>query len=94
MVTITTKSGKTVQARYVIVATPPHLTANIEFSPPLPYSKQRLCQLMPVGHIIKVLATYKEVCLILLLILKNNFRIIKVFLIGYSLLCRWLQEFD
>ncbi|XP_067936733.1 amine oxidase [flavin-containing] A-like [Watersipora subatra] len=61
MVTISTLTkSKVYHAKYVVVATPPHLTSSIEFSPALPYNKQRIHQFMPMGHLIKVIATYRK----------------------------------
>lgn len=50
--------GQSYKAKSVILAIPPHLAGQIEFSPPLPYNKQRLIQNMPPSHLIKFVASY------------------------------------
>lgn len=55
---ITSSVGESFKARLVIVAIPPHLTGQIEFSPPLPYNKQRVIHNMPPSHLTKFVASY------------------------------------
>nr|CAB3263380.1 probable flavin-containing monoamine oxidase A [Phallusia mammillata] len=57
---ITSKDGTTYQAQFVIIAIPPHLVNQISFSPELPVDRRRLGDRMPVGHLIKFIATYKS----------------------------------
>ena len=42
--TVTTAAGETLRAKRVIVATPPHLSAVLQFEPPLPLKRLRLLQ--------------------------------------------------
>lgn len=58
---VTTSSGVKYKATHVILAIPPHQILQIDFTPALPYAKSRLYQHMPVGHIIKVIITYRKV---------------------------------
>ncbi|XP_077980470.1 putative flavin-containing monoamine oxidase A [Glandiceps talaboti] len=58
VVVITTDTGKSVSARRIIMAAPPHLAGSMKYSPALPLDKQSLIQRQPVGHLIKFLATY------------------------------------
>lgn len=55
---ITSSVCESFKARLVIVAIPPHLTGQIEFSPPLPYNKQRVIHNMPPSHLTKFVASY------------------------------------
>ena len=48
----------TYTARRVVVATPPHISAAFQYSPPLPPSKQKLLQHLTQGHMIKTVVTY------------------------------------
>lgn len=61
---LTTVSGIKYKATHVILAIPPHQILQVDFVPVLPYAKARLYQHMPVGHIIKVLVTYRKVQLV------------------------------
>jgi monoamine oxidase len=45
-------------ARRVVVATPPHISAAFQYSPPLPPNKQKLLQHLTQGHMIKTVITY------------------------------------
>ncbi|XP_021358768.1 probable flavin-containing monoamine oxidase A [Mizuhopecten yessoensis] len=58
---VTCKNGVCVTAKRVVIATPPQLTGKIIFSPPLPTEKQQMMKRMPMGDIIKVIITYREV---------------------------------
>ncbi|MFL5906391.1 MAG: flavin monoamine oxidase family protein [Solirubrobacterales bacterium] len=49
-----------VRARRVIVAVPPALAGRIEYDPPLPRLRDQLTQRMPMGSVIKCMATYEE----------------------------------
>jgi monoamine oxidase len=49
-----------VRARRAIVAVPPALAARIEYDPPLPGERDQLTQRMPMGSVIKCMATYEE----------------------------------
>ncbi|XP_033750549.1 probable flavin-containing monoamine oxidase A [Pecten maximus] len=60
-VLISCKNGVRVKAKRVVMATPPQLTGKITFTPPLPAEKQQMMKRMPMGDIIKVIVTYKEV---------------------------------
>lgn len=51
-------AGRTVRARYAIVAVPPPLAARIRFTPALPALRDQLLQRFPMGATTKVLATY------------------------------------
>lgn len=51
-------SVSTYSARRVVVATPPHITAAFQYSPPLPPNKQKLLQHLTQGHMIKTVITY------------------------------------
>jgi monoamine oxidase len=51
---------KTYTARRVIVATPPHISAAFQYSPPLPPNKQKLLQHLTQGHMIKTVITYSD----------------------------------
>ena len=57
---ITTKTGETYQSSQVIVAIPPNILRQIEFSPPLPLQKKYLLNAMSMGTIIKFVITYSE----------------------------------
>jgi monoamine oxidase len=52
--------GHSVEARRAIVATPPVLSARIEFEPPLPARRDQLTQRMPQGAIVKCMAVYES----------------------------------
>jgi monoamine oxidase len=49
-----------VRARRAIVAVPPALAGRIEYDPPLPGPRDQLTQRMPMGSVIKCMATYEE----------------------------------
>jgi monoamine oxidase len=49
-----------VRARRAIVAVPPALAGRIEYDPPLPGPRDQLTQRMPMGSVIKCMATYDE----------------------------------
>lgn len=55
---VSNSAGQTYKTKFVILAIPPHLTSQIEFSPELPYNKQRLTYNMPPAHLTKFVATY------------------------------------
>jgi monoamine oxidase len=57
-VTATTVDGRGLRARYAVVATPPALAANIDFGADLPEGRRRAHADMPMGSVIKVVATY------------------------------------
>lgn len=50
----------TFRSRYAIVTVPPPLARSIEFEPALPEDKKSLLEKMPMGSVIKVMATYDE----------------------------------
>jgi len=58
--TIRTLDGRTVSAKRVIVAVPPHLAAGIWYNPPLPAKKAQLLTHMTQGHLIKTIVTYDK----------------------------------
>lgn len=58
-VTITTRSGTSVCARYVIVAMAPPLYGRLEWNPPLPPILQQAVQRMPMGSCIKTHMFYR-----------------------------------
>jgi monoamine oxidase len=49
-----------VRARRAIVALPPALAGRISYDPPLPGMRDKLCQRMPMGSVIKCMAIYDE----------------------------------
>jgi monoamine oxidase len=49
-----------VRARRAIVAVPPALAVRIAYDPPLPGMRDKLCQRMPMGSVIKCMAIYDE----------------------------------
>ncbi|RKG91755.1 flavin monoamine oxidase family protein [Corallococcus terminator] len=57
-VTATTTDGRTVRARYAVVATPPALAERIDFGADLPAGRRRVHADLPMGSVIKVVATY------------------------------------
>jgi len=59
-VEVKTYSGQIWRCKYVIIAVPPQMITNITFFPPLPNSKQQLINRLPMGHLIKFIATYKS----------------------------------
>jgi hypothetical protein len=48
----------TYTARRVVVATPPHISASFQYSPPLPPNKQKLLQHLTQGQMIKTVVLY------------------------------------
>lgn len=59
-VTVTIEDGSTWRARHVVVAVPPPLAARIAYDPPLPVARDNLLQRLPMGSVIKCIATYPE----------------------------------
>ena len=57
---VTTKTGSTYKCKHIICAMPPNMVAQIEFSPPLPPSKQYIMKSMQMGSYIKFVITYDE----------------------------------
>ena len=57
---ISTKNGPTFRCHQAIMALPPNVLREIEFSPPLPASKKYLINAMSMGVTIKFILTYKE----------------------------------
>ncbi|CAH3171923.1 unnamed protein product [Porites evermanni] len=55
---VSNSAGQTYKTKFVILAIPPHLTSQIDFTPELPYNKQRLTYNMPPAHLTKFVATY------------------------------------
>lgn len=49
---------RVVTGKYVVVATPPHLSGRITYTPPLPARRAQLTQRMPMGTTVKCLAFY------------------------------------
>lgn len=58
-VTVRFDSG-TATGRYAIVAVPPAMTGRIEYDPPLPARRDGLAQRVPMGSVIKCVATYER----------------------------------
>lgn len=56
-VTVKTPKGN-YQARFVIIAMPPHLAGRINYEPPLPPLRQQLTQRVPMGTCAKLLISY------------------------------------
>jgi monoamine oxidase len=59
-VTVTIDDGTAWRARHVVVAAPPPLAARIAYHPPLPAARDNLLQRLPMGSVIKCVATYPE----------------------------------
>lgn len=59
-VTVTVEDGTTWRAAHVVVAVPPPLAARIAYHPPLPATRDNLTQRLPMGSVIKCIATYPE----------------------------------
>ena len=57
---VTTKTGSTYKCKHIICAVPPNMIPQIEFSPPLPASKQYMINSMNMGSYIKFVLTYDE----------------------------------
>jgi monoamine oxidase len=53
-------AGVEVLARRAIIALPPALAGRIRYEPALPAPRDRLCQRMPMGSVIKCMAIYEE----------------------------------
>lgn len=54
------KDGRKYKSNHVILATPPHFTNQIVFLPPLPAEKYQLNAKLPMGHLIKFIATFES----------------------------------
>jgi monoamine oxidase len=52
--------GHEIEARRVIIATPPALAAGIRYAPPLPTLRAQLWQRFPMGSLMKIEAVYEE----------------------------------
>lgn len=52
--------GTTVDGAYAIVAVPPAMAGRIDYDPPLPVARDALTQRMPMGSVVKCVATYEE----------------------------------
>lgn len=52
--------GLIARARFAIVAVAPPIAGRIEYAPSLPVARTQLMQRMPMGHTVKVLATYER----------------------------------
>lgn len=59
-VTVTTRPGASVRARYVVVAMAPPLYGRLEWDPPLPPIMQQAVQRMPMGSCIKTHMYYRR----------------------------------
>lgn len=59
-VEVITQEGVKYSCNQVIMAIPPHLSANIKFEPPLPLTKMELFKKMPMGNIVKYIITYSK----------------------------------
>ena len=59
-VTAHADGGVVVRARRAVVTVPPTLAARIVYDPPLPPHRDQLTQRMPMGSVIKVMASYDE----------------------------------
>jgi putrescine oxidase len=59
-VTVTTRDGTVVKAKFAVLALPPNLYGRIEFQPLLPAPRMWLTQAAPQGNVIKVLMVFKE----------------------------------
>lgn len=55
---VTTAAGEVYQAKYVIISTPPHITASLDFTPRLPIKRLRLLQSSLPGNYMKFFVTY------------------------------------
>ncbi|KAL9936218.1 hypothetical protein V8E36_005060 [Tilletia maclaganii] len=58
--TVTLRSGKSFNARSIIVAMSPPIASRIGYDPPLPAARDQLSQRLVMGSIGKLIATYKE----------------------------------
>ncbi|GAB3712913.1 flavin monoamine oxidase family protein [Amycolatopsis oliviviridis] len=59
-VTVTAEDGTAWRAGYAVVAVAPPLAARIGFHPPLPPARDNLVQRLPMGSVLKCVATYTE----------------------------------
>ncbi|WP_199754031.1 flavin monoamine oxidase family protein [Amycolatopsis sp. WAC 01375] len=59
-VVVTVDDGTTWRAGHVVVAVPPPLAARLVYHPPLPSARDNLLQRLPMGGVIKCVATYPE----------------------------------
>ncbi|KAK7507826.1 hypothetical protein BaRGS_00000791 [Batillaria attramentaria] len=59
-VNVTTAAGQIYSAKFVVLALPPPMMGLIQFSPPLPETKQQLCKRMALGNYLKIIITYQE----------------------------------
>lgn len=59
-VTVTAEDATTWRAKQVVVAVPPPLASRIAYHPPLPAARDNLLQRLPMGSVIKCVATYPE----------------------------------
>jgi monoamine oxidase len=59
-VTVTAGNGRVWRARYAVVAVPPALAERIDFGATLPAGRRRVHAGMPMGSVIKVVATYER----------------------------------
>lgn len=59
-VTVAVEDGTTWRARYVVVAAAPPLASRITYVPPLSSTRDNLLQRLPMGSVIKCIATYPE----------------------------------
>ncbi|HZI09311.1 MAG TPA: flavin monoamine oxidase family protein [Myxococcus sp.] len=59
-VTVVADGGRTWQARYAVVAVPPALAEGIDFGAELPAARRRAHADIPMGSVIKVVATYER----------------------------------
>ena len=57
-IVVTTRDGEEFTARSVVVTLPPRLAAALEYSPPLPESRQEVTDRVPVGNVIKAALVY------------------------------------
>lgn len=58
--TVTVDDGTAWRAKHVVVAVAPPLAARIAYHPPLPATRDNLLQRLPMGSVIKCIATYPE----------------------------------
>jgi monoamine oxidase len=59
-VTVTAEDGRAWRARYAVVAVPPALAERIDFGASLPPERRRAHADLPMGSVIKVVATYER----------------------------------
>lgn len=58
--TVTIDDGTAWRAKHVVVAVAPPLAARIAYHPPLPAARDNLLQRLPMGSVVKCVATYPE----------------------------------